>query len=86
LRWWSGSRSPDLAGGLNNGTLIFALAKLAEAPAARRGVDIPVSRSRPLAEHESELQGTPQLRAAEASADYAPVSPEPWRKRRKAGA
>ena len=39
-----------------------------------------------LAEHESEQHGAPQVRAAESPADYPTVSPEPSRKRRKAGA
>jgi hypothetical protein len=39
-----------------------------------------------LAEHDSELRGTPQLRAAKGMSDYAPVSPDAPRKPRKARA
>lgn len=121
----------DLAGGLNNGTLIFELAKLAEAPRAAVVVEdrygnllkhayapagflpdmlarvqvrypeiaIVFLETRPLAEewtfrylgaalaeHESEQHGAPQLRAAESSADYPAINPEPTRKHRKPGA
>lgn len=120
----------DLAGGLNNGTLIFELAKLAEAPRAALVVEdrygnllknaytpagfLPDMLARvqvrypeiaivfletralaeewtfrylgaALAEHESELQGVPQSRAAEAPAEYATDSHAPSRKRRNAG-